>query len=619
MRWNLFHAKKCEDAKVSKTLLTLDFETYYDTKLSLQKITTMEYVRDPQFKVWGVGLQVDDGKPYWVTEDDVEHAFDEFDWDNTALLCHNTPFDGFVLTQHYGIKPAYYYDTAAMARGWWPGMSASLRATSERCFPKDEAMRKGDELVNAKGIYDLPPDIEEQIAGYCRQDVALTHAIYKQLVEAYPQSELDLIDLTTRMFCEPTLQIDRARLTTYHESEVMAGEAAITNSGLTREVLASNQKFAAAIEDLGITVPTKRSPNTGLSIPAFGKNDAGWKQLVSMYPEHQHIWDGRVAVKSRINETRASRFLAAADPATNTLPAPLRYYAAHTGRFGGTDKLNLQNLPRGSELRKCLVAPEDHLVYVADLSNIEARMLAWLAGQDDLLAQFANGEDIYSNFAATVYDRPINKNDDPTERFVGKTAILGLGYGMGSKKFQATLESGAAGPSLLYTDAQATSIVAKYRQTYSRIPILWKRLENYLTMSLYETADLPYSVLTFRNGTIQLPNKMSLKYQDLRTNNGQLEYIGRNGIEKTYGGRLTENVVQALSRIVITDAMLRLQTAIPGGNVALTVHDEVVIIAPNEEPDATMELVIDTLCTPPHWAMDLPLDAEGGYAHNYSK
>ena len=604
---------------MSKTLLTLDFETYYDTKLSLSKITTMEYVRDPQFKVWGVGLQVDDDKPYWVTEDEVASALAEFDWDNTALLCHNTPFDGFVLTQYYGIKPAYYYDTAAMARGWWPGMSASLRATSERCFPTDESMRKGDELVNAKGIYDLPPDIEEQIAGYCIQDVALTYAIFKQLHEAYPHSELDLIDLTTRMFCEPILQIDRERLTRYHESELMAGEQAIKNSGLTRKVLASNQKFATAIEKLGITVPTKVSPNTGLSIPAFGKNDAGWKQLCNMYPEYQHIWDGRIAVKSRINETRASRFLAAAHPTTNELPAPLRYYAAHTGRFGGTDKLNLQNLPRGSELRKCLIAPKDQLIYVADLSNIEARMLAWLAGQDDLLVQFASGEDIYSNFASTVYNKSINKNDHPTERFVGKTAILGLGYGMGAKKFQATLASGAAGPSLDFSDAQAAAVVGKYRQTYNRIPILWKRLENYLTLSLYERTALPYSVLMFNEGEIKLPNKMSLKYKDLRVRNGQLEYIGRNGMEKTYGGRLTENIVQALSRIVITDAMLRLQTEIPNGNVALTVHDEVVIIAPSENPDATMQTVIDTLCRPPPWATELPLDAEGGYAHNYSK
>lgn len=604
---------------MSKTLLTLDFETYYDTKLSLSKITTMEYVRDPQFKVWGVGLQVDDDKPYWAGEDEVESALAEFDWDNIALVCHNTPFDGFVLTQYYGLKPAYYYDTAAMARGWWPGMSASLRATSERCFPTDESMRKGNELVNAKGIYNLPPDIEEQIAGYCIQDVVLTYAIFKQLYEAYPQSELDLIDLTTRMFCEPILQIDRERLTTYHESELMVSEKAIKNSGLSREVLASNQKFAAAIENLDITVPTKVSPNTGLSIPAFGKNDAGWKQLCNMYPEHQHIWDGRTAVKSRINETRASRFLAAAHPTTNELPAPLRYYAAHTGRFGGTDKLNLQNLPRGSELRKCLIAPKDKLVYVADLSNIEARMLAWLAGQDDLLMQFASGEDIYSNFAATVYDRPINKNNDPTERFVGKTAILGLGYGMGAKKFQATLASGAAGPSLDFSDAQAAAVVGKYRNTYNRIPILWKRLENYLMLSLHERTSLPYSILMFNQGEIQLPNKMSLKYKDLRVRNSQLEYIGRNGMEKTYGGRLTENVVQALSRIVITDAMLQLQKTLPKATVALTVHDEVVIIAANTEPDATMETVIHILCKPPPWAPDLPLDAEGGYAHNYSK
>jgi DNA polymerase len=246
-------------------------------------------------------------------------------------------------------------------------------------------------------------------------------------------------------------------------------------------------------------------------------------------------------------------------------------------------------------------------------------MLAWLAGQDDLLMQFASGEDIYSNFASTVYNRPINKNNDPTERFVGKTAILGLGYGMGAKKFQATLASGAAGPSLDFSDAQAAAVVGKYRNTYSRIPILWKRLENYLMLSLHERTALPYSVLMFNGGEIKLPNKMSLKYKDLRVRNGQLEYIGRNGIEKTYGGRLTENVVQALSRIVITDAMLRLQDSLPEATVALTVHDEVVIVAANTEPDATMEIVIHTLCKPPPWATDLPLDAEGGYAHNYSK
>ena len=606
---------------MSKTLLTLDFETYYDTKLSLKKITVMEYIRAPEFKVWGVGLQVNDEEPYWAGEDEAADALAEFDWDNVKLLCHNTPFDGFVLTHYYGYRPEYYLDTAAMSRGYWPGMSASLRATAERCFPHDEAMRKGDELINAKGIVDLPPDIEEQIAGYCIQDVALTHAIYKQLHEAFPQSELNLIDLTTRMFCEPTLRIDRERLTAYHEAEVMASETAIHASGYARDVLASNQKFTAALlEDHDISVPTKISPTTGNSIPALGKNDAGWKQMCSMYPKLQHVWDGRTAVKSRINVTRASRFLAAADPANNTLPAPLRYYAAHTGRFGGTEKLNLQNLPRGSELRKCLVAPPEQLVYVADLSNIEARMLAWLADQTDLLEQFRQGDDIYSAFATTVYNRPINKIDDPTERFVGKTAILGLGYGMGAKKFQSTLATGAAGPSVEFTDAEAAGVVTKYRQTYSKIPLLWRRLENFLMMSLQlNQPPLPFQVLLFENGNIQLPNSMWLKYKDLTLQSGQLVYTGRHGTEKTYGGRLTENVVQALSRIVITDAMLRLEQQLPDAAVALTVHDEVVLVASDNSPDGTMTQIISTLCTPPKWAPDLPLDAEGGYAQNYSK
>ena len=269
----------------SKTLLTLDFETYYDTQVSLTKITTMEYVRHPAFKVWGVGLQVDDGDPYWVSEDEVPVALQEFDWDNTALLCHNTPFDGFILTQYYKQIPGYYYDTAAMSRGWWPGLSASLAAAAKRCFPNDESMRKGDELINAKGIVDLPPDIEEQIAGYCIQDVALTYAIYKQLFEGYPQTELSLINLTTRMFREPSLQINRERLTMYHDSQVMAGKELISNSGYPGDVLRSNVKFAEALlTDHNISVPTKKSPRTGKSIPALGKMTRATNRCAACIP-----------------------------------------------------------------------------------------------------------------------------------------------------------------------------------------------------------------------------------------------------------------------------------------------------------------------------------------------
>ena len=108
-------------------LVTLDFETYYDVKLSLTKMTTMEYVKDPKFKVWGAGIKVGDEPTEWYGADDVEDALRQFDWSDVMLLCHNTLFDGYILARHYGITPAYYLDTAAMARGAVPGQSASLK------------------------------------------------------------------------------------------------------------------------------------------------------------------------------------------------------------------------------------------------------------------------------------------------------------------------------------------------------------------------------------------------------------------------------------------------------------------------------------------------------------
>jgi len=603
-------------------VITLDFETYYDVKLSLTKLTTMEYVKHQDFKVWLVGIKINDEPTEWYGEDSFEDALNSFDWPNTTLLCHNTMFDGYILARKYGIIPAYYLDTAAMSRGLFPGQSAKLKDLCVRLFPNDPSKRKGDDLIKAKGKRDLPPDIEEALAGYCVKDVDLTYDCYLQLTTmGYPQSELDLIDLTTRMFCQPVLHVDTLRLTKYHESEVSRSETLIQNSGLDRTTLASDPKFVAHLKTIGIQPPVKRSPTTGKMIPALAKNDPGWDQLVRKYPEHTHIWEARRAAKSRITETRAKRFLDVTHE-DNTISVPLRYYAAHTGRFGGTEKINLQNLPRGSELRKTLIAPPGYLVFVVDLSNIEARMLAWLAGQDDLLDKFRNEIDVYCEFSSKIYGRPITKNEHPTERFVGKTAILGLGYGMGHAKFRATLASGAAGPAVVVSEQEAINVVGTYRSMYSNIPVLWARLENFLKMSLHrDNFGINYrGVLTIRERALVLPNGMSLRYENLEMSSDGLVYNSRNNLrESTYGGRITENVVQALSRIVITDSMLRLDKSLTGARIALTVHDELVIVAPDIDPSATIKAIIQDICTPPTWAPNLPLSAEGGYDRTYSK
>ena len=597
-------------------ILYLDFETYYDVQLSLGKMTTVQYVNHPDFKIWGVGLKFNEGETGWYSEEEYEEALSQIPWEDTAVVCHNTLFDAYILTQYLGHYPAYYYDTASLSRGVYPNQPARLKDVAMRIFPNDPGMRKGDELVNAKGVRDLNPELDAQIGGYCIQDVDLTYAIFHHMMQGYPQDELDIIDLTVRMFVEPKLILDRDMLIAHKEKINLQTAKAIEASGLTREVLASQQKFAAHLETLNITVPTKKSPTTGKQIPAFSKTDSAYIQMQNMYPELLHIWDGREAVKSRIEETRAERFLESTNP-DGTFSVPLRYYAAHTGRFGGTESINLQNLPRGSALRTAVMAPEGQYLYVVDLSNIEARMLAWLSKEADLLDAFAAGRDVYSEFASQIYGYPVTKANK-LERYVGKTAILGLGYGMGPDKFKDTLKNGK--PSVDIGDSTAISIVAQYRAMYPNITLLWDGCKHAL-FTMNHSGDVdgrPYGPLLIKPGGVQLPNQMSLKYPGLHYSDGNFMYNSGKGMVKTYGARLTENIVQALARIVIVEQMLEVQR-LPEVQVVLQVHDEIISIASNLGADETLDKILAIMKTPPTWCSDLPLDAEGGYSQRYDK
>ncbi len=595
--------------------LYLDFETYYDVQFSLTKMSTAQYINHKDFKVWGVGLKVDDEATEWYSADETDDVLAAIDWSDIALVCHNTLFDAFILTRHYGYNPAYYYDTAAMSRGLYPNMSARLKDCVTREFPSDNTMRKGEELASAKGIRDLDPTLDEQIGSYCIQDVDLTYALFQSYMVGFPESELDLIDLTTRMFVEPKLQLDQPMLLQYKEDMAKRAEDAIESSGVTREILASQQKFRAHLEQLGITIPTKKSPTTGKQIPAFGKNDPAYLQMCNMYPEHRALWDAREVVKSRIDETRAQRFIDSCNP-DGSFGVPLRYYAAHTGRFGGSDKINLQNLPRGSKLRTAIKAPVGQKLFIADLSNIEVRMLAWLAKEADLLDAFRNKRDVYCEFASQVYGKPVTKADT-LERYVGKTAVLGLGYGMGHVKFQDTLKTGAV--SVDVTDSTAVQIVQQYRGMYTNIPILWARMKDLLfSMISPREYGTHYGPITVGPQQLTLPNGMALKYPDLRYAGGEFIYSTQKGIVRTYGPRLAENVIQALARIVITDQILEVH-ALPEVDVVLQVHDEIIALGSEVDSDATMEKIMNIMKTPPLWCSDLPLDAEGGVSQVYDK
>ena len=593
----------------------LDFETYYDVQLSLTKMSTVQYVNHPDFKVWGVGIKVDESETEWYNEEETPEILSQIDWNDCSLICHNTLFDAYILTQYFGHKPAFYYDTASMSRGLYPNMSARLKDCATRQFPNDVSMRKGDELVNAKGVRDLDPDLDAQIGSYCIQDVDLTYALFKAYLVNYPESELQLIDLTVRMFVEPKLILDRGLLIAYKEDIKVKTAALIEASATTREVLASQVKFKNHLENIGIVVPTKTSPATGQKIPAFGKNDSAYVQMCQAYPEYNHIWQGREAVKSRVEETRAERFLEATNP-DGTFSVPLRYYAAHTGRFGGSDKLNLQNLPRGSKLRTAIMAPEGQKLFISDLSNIEARMLAWMAKEHELVEAFATGRDVYCEFASQIYGRTITKADK-LERYVGKTAILGLGYGMGHQRFKDTLKMGS--PSVDITVGTAMVIVNQYRGMYPNIPKLWSGMKDSLFQMLNpKSIGLKYGPLQIGARALELPNGMALSYPNLMYDNGEFIYKTQRETIRTHGPRVTENVIQALARIVITDQILDIQS-MPQVDIVMQIHDEIVAIGSESDSDKTMEQIIGIMRTPPSWCSDLPLDAEGGVSQVYDK
>lgn len=599
--------------------LVLDFETYFDSKYSLKVLNIMEYVNHPDFTVQGAALKWLGEESEWISEDDVEDALQAIDWDDTAIICHHTDFDAYILSQVYGIKPAFHYDTMAMSRGRFPGKPHTLAALVERLFPDDESIRKGAELIQAKGTKHLTGELDRIIGSYACNDVDITEAAFNHLIKDYPESELQIIDMVCRMFTQPRLRLNRERTIEFRDTSKASSDDKLIRAGIAPEILRSNEQFAEYVEKtLKLTVPMKQGKNG--AIPAFGKNDISFQRLQAEHPEHKKIWDARLASKSRIDVTRSDRFLNGTNK-DGTISMPLRYYAAHTGRFGGGEKMNPQNLKRGSELRKALVAPDGYMVVVADKSQIEARLTAWLAGCDELVEAFRNERDVYSEFATEIYGRLITK-EDKIERFVGKTCILGLGFGVGKAKLQVTLESGSQGPVVVISIMEAGRIVATYRSKYWQIPALWKKLESamiWLQNPKYK--GFKYGPLVAGDREWILPNGMSLQYPEL---DGLSFYDARYKMRKTiWGGVVCENVIQALARVNICEDMLAIQKFIRDNNIdadiSLQVHDEVICVCEEDRAQELYQAMLRIMATPTKWAPDLPLKAEGGVAKEYSK
>ena len=645
-------------------ILTIDFETRWSKKdYTLSKLTTEEYIRDKKFIAFGACVHVygsgDDIR--WVSGRDLPEFFSGVDWGRTAVLAHNAQFDVSIMEWRYNARPAFIFDTLSMGRalrGVEVGNSLAKLAYDFGLRPKGTAVHSTD------GLSKLDATIERELAEYCAHDVYLCEEIFKRFIEGYPKSELRLIDMTLKMYTRPQLELDPTMLQDAIDREKIEREQLLQRLNITDADLSSNPKFAQLLTTLGVAAPTKTSKTTGKQTLALAKNDALFQQLLnSPVEEVRLLCEARLKVKSTTERTRATRFHEISQ--RGKLPVPLSYYGAQTGRWTASkgSAINMQNLKRGSFLRKAIMAPEGYQLVVGDLSQIEPRVLAWLSDYEDMLDIFRKGSDPYAAFGAQMFNIPnLTKETHPDLRQSAKSALLGCGYGLGWASFASQLLTGFLGaPPVMYKRdfarqlgvdkdyvhrfvewydneskllgiphtctvnelldhaVAAKRIIDTYRSTAYPVVGFWSMCSELLVTSLVEGKEHTYKCLTFKKGAIELPNGMSLLYPNLRQvkdEEGKKQWVYGEDATKLYAGKITNNVTQALARIVMTDGMLRVAKKYP---IVGTVHDELIALVPDEEVEHAKTWVLAQMTMEPSYMRGIPLDADGGAHRRYGE
>lgn len=604
--------------------VTLDFETYYDREYSLTKMSTEDYVNDPRFEVILVGIKINNDTPYWLsgTKARIGERLRSLELEKCAVLAHNMMFDGLILAVHFDIYPKMYLDTLCLAQA---ALKPYLRSISlDSCLKHlNLGIHKGTEVHNMIGRPRQSLSVQElaNYGTYCTTDCEGEFRLFKYLAPQFPKMELEIIDMTLRMYLQPRLLLD-ANMLAMQLQEVQAKKAQ-TLASLPADVqspdLMSNPKFADVLQRYGVEVPTKISPTTGAITFAFAKTDTGWKELEEEWaddPVVSAILSARVSAKSTLEESRTQRLLHIAKT-YKLFRIPLRYYAAHTGRYGGMESINAQNFPRvdKSRMRFAIKAPKGHVVMAADLAQIEARINAWLSGQKDLLQAFREKRDIYAEFATRstgVDTKKGRSKDDDKRRFGGKTCILGLGFGMSDGKLKSTLRRDGLKVELL----ECTKWVQTYRTVYSYIAMHWRKLDSYIPIMAVGAARVKDGPITIAKQIATLPNGMALVYNKLRQVQSD-KYSGwvydfANETRTLWGGKLTENFVQALARLLIMEYMLEIKRTL-GLSPCLQQHDELDYVVPEQYAEKVKKALEKIMRVPPAWAPDLPVEVEVAY------
>ena len=589
--------------------VVIDVESYFDRKIKydIKSMSITTYIRDSRFWLLGLAYRfLDDEKTHWLAGGHaVEAWIASVDWRSTVVVAHNCKFDGSILAWRYGVKPYAWVDTVALAKAVLgnnvSGYSLKRLAEYLGLPPKGE--------LSCEGV--LHPSAEQLAAlgEYCKNDVDICKEIYAKLSPQLPQGQLSAMDWTVRAFIEPRLTLDAAVLWKGVQNEKKRREEIIKASGVDKAILSSNKQFAEHLAAQGICVPTKLSARTGNRIPAFARTDDGLAQLAIDAPD---LYAARIASKSNLLETRGESLLAVAK--TGLFPFDVGFSGAvQTHRYSGGSGAggNPQNFTRNSFLRGAICAPEGYGLVVGDFAAIELRLLAWLAKEPKLMGKIINDEDLYCDFASMKYGRKITKADK-AERQFGKGAILGLGYNMGAKKFKVTIK---AQTGMDISEDEAWETVNLYRTTYFNVPKLWAHAHDLLPLiSSGKIGCLWFApFIKVKQNALVLPSGLEIKYPNLRQIGDEWVYDTYKKVyeaeqTKIYGGKIVENICQALAGELCKEAILRAEYR--GLRCVGQVHDEILSVARNEGIEEAVEILKECMEHPPIWMPTLKLKAE---------
>jgi len=615
--------------------LWADFETYWSKDYTLSRMTPPEYILDARFEALGCAFIEDDGASFWIDGPDLPAFFATVDWPNTVFITHNALFDACILAWRYHAAPLLWGDTLAMAQAYCFHETGSVSLASLAKHygmpPKWDTAKqfKGYNLAQVKGY----PELYAELVMYGCDDVEKCKFLWRRmLADGFPQTQLEVVDMQIRMATEPRFLADHQRLWDHLTNVLDRRDKLIARCGEDQTTLASSKKFAAVLEAYGVQPPMKVSKTTGKLTYAFAKTDREFTDLEQHEDEDvQALVAARLGVKSTLEESRTRRLISIAQlPWSNgygagSLPIPLRYSGAHTHRFSGDWGINAQNLPRfpNDEIRKCLIAPPGFQVVSCDLSQVEARITATLAGQDDLVDQFRNKQDVYSIFASSIYNKPVDKTTDKGRaRTVGKHGILSLGYGASWRTFQGMVRA-QSNRTIFLEDEECERIVKLYRSTYRDIKNYWRLCDD-LLFTIADGKTQRCGPVVIENSTILLPSGHRLRYNDLKQveneETGRSSWCYRHGkqIKYLYGAKLVENIVQSLAFVVIMEAAVRVKRIFKGQlSLSHQVHDELIYVVPTPVAEEVKEIVVREIAFPPLWLPGAPLAAEGAVGDSY--